>query len=321
MEDVRKRRRKRRNVVNYVRPVPADSTPQEVTRALIGDQGVERGKALLEGVREEHPPLQIILRGLDIEGEEKQNLETAIRQVIVEEMIKEIEEQQALPLGSQGYEDAPPRPETALSVSLRELNLPTALVERTENRVQERVQPLVAPYVSMASQCICTVLPADVRELSFLFLQPDGSLAPAIPPDDPNSVLEVILHYTIPHDYENYDLFYLDPHPQRLPELRPDEMIIGLRTDMEWPKELEAYNYCHGRQYAVYQDGPSGVAIEMRITKPGGCGMGLTDTIVFRKPKFLGIWTSVGWINSSNFWAAAGGHRITFRWFADVWRG
>jgi hypothetical protein len=236
--------------VHYVRPVPADSTPQEVTRALIGDQGMERGKALLEGVREEHPPLQI-------------------------------KEQRALPLGSQGYEDAPPRPEAALSVSLRELNLPTALVERTENRVQERVQPLVAPYVSMASQCICTALPAGVWEFPFQFLQPDGSLAAVIPPDDPNRILTFTLDYYIVNDDSNYDLFYLDPHPQRLPELRPDEMIVGLRTDMDWPKELEAYNYCHGRQVAVYQDGPSGVATYMRITKPGGCAVGLTDTIVF----------------------------------------
>ena len=132
--------------------------------------------------------------------------------------------------------------------------------------------------------------------------------------DDPNSVLAFVISY-----YGNYDLFYLDPHPQFQPFLRPDEMIIGLRTDMDWPKELECYNYCHGRQFAVYQDGPSGSAVSMRITRATTCAVGLTDTIVFRKPQVFGIWGNVGWINSINFWLAAGRRRITFRWVRDYY--
>jgi hypothetical protein len=66
----------------------------DVRRAFMRDPERERQlhameQALLKGVRKEIPPLQILLRGLDIQGDEKERIESEIRQVVVEEIITE----------------------------------------------------------------------------------------------------------------------------------------------------------------------------------------------------------------------------------------
>ena len=42
-----------------------------------------------------------------------------------------------------------------------------------------------------------------------------------------------------------------------------------------------------------------------------------TDTIVFRKPGFWGIWHDVGHFQSDTFWQAFGGTWADFSWFVD----
>jgi hypothetical protein len=41
------------------------------------------------------------------------------------------------------------------------------------------------------------------------------------------------------------------------------------------------------------------------------------DTIVFRKPGFLGIWHDVGHVPPELFWQAFGGTVCDFRWAID----
>jgi hypothetical protein len=42
-----------------------------------------------------------------------------------------------------------------------------------------------------------------------------------------------------------------------------------------------------------------------------------TDTIVFRKPGFLGIWDNIANFDFALFWTVFGGRRLTFTWIGD----
>lgn len=309
-----------------------DADPQEVLRTQMDDQEWERiiraeEKALLEGHQEERPPLRVVCQGLNLRGEEKERIESEFRQVIAEEVSKE---KRAWLQGTMEEQEPPPRSDNAINVvlgggSLRGplggLNLPRAATKRIEARVQRRIQPTVERFANgqepSPDSCLCAYT-TGWPEIPFTFLQPDGTRAPVIPEIPPNHWLSLGAQGTpIPPrpcpvgcDWPGHVIWM---QAQRLPELGPNEMIVGLRIDTDWAKEIEGYNFCYGRQSAVFQGQPSGVPTEMLIRKPG-CGSGYVDTIHFRRPGFLGIWGAVAYPNPDNFWAAAGGYRLTFRW-------
>jgi len=310
----------------------ADDDPQELLRTQMDDQEWERviraeEKALLEGHQEVRPPLQILCQGLNLRGEEKERIESEIRRVIVEEISREkrawlqglIEEQEPPQPGD--YADTVALGEVRLGGAVGGLNLPRAAVRRIEARVQRRIQPTVERFVDRqdpsADTCVCAYT-TGWPEFSFTFLQPDGTYAPVIPENIPPWGLTLLLPPQPCPAFVSCQIYpnVIRMFAQRLPALSPDEMIVGLRIETDWAKEIEGVNFCYGRQIAVFQDQPSAVPTEMMIRKPG-CGPGYVYTINFRRPGFLGIWGTVGYPNTDNFWAAAGGYKLTFKWVAD----
>jgi hypothetical protein len=99
------------------------------------------------------------------------------------------------------------------------------------------------------------------------------------------------------------------------PPVPKSQVVIGLSNATSWSKEIWADNLCSGRTASVFQSGTSSTVQRMRLDAPQ-CWAG-ADTIVFRKPGFLGIWHDVGYFPPEFFWAAFGGTVADFRWVFD----
>jgi hypothetical protein len=99
------------------------------------------------------------------------------------------------------------------------------------------------------------------------------------------------------------------------PPVSKNETVIGLANETDWAKEIWFDNLCSGRTGSLFV---SGFDLEPRRTRlsPAGCYSG-TDTIVFRKPGFFGIWEDIGHWQPSEFWKMFGGTRGDYTWVID----
>lgn len=93
----------------------------------------------------------------------------------------------------------------------------------------------------------------------------------------------------------------------------PTEIRVGLASAVSWAKEIVAWHLCRGRLSTVFQEGTNSTANFMLLER--GCDG--ADTIIFRKPGFLGIWVDVFHLESRLFWPMFGGKRLTFTWLID----
>lgn len=327
----------------YLRLIGDESEVDYLRRDLVDPLEREvraTADALLNGRWE--PPLQILLRGLSLEGEAKDRIESEIRRIVVEELV---EDRLAQLRGVQPeHEEGPPPDEgAAFSVSLGGLRMPQSLggldlppedARRIEARVQQRIQPIVAPFMPPSNSAAGhdgDTLGATVQPRSSLFsctcmhntpttrfriAAPDSSsglttnlgvLDPFIPP--PPSPYRIGIYA----DWSPRDLILMIV--SRSVVVSSNQMIVSLATATAWAKAIEAWNFCAGRQAEVYQGGPSTVPNVMRIFD--GCGSGNTHTLNFNKPGFLGIWRTVLRPNESDFWAMLGGRRADFVWLRD----
>jgi hypothetical protein len=91
------------------------------------------------------------------------------------------------------------------------------------------------------------------------------------------------------------------------------QMQVGLASEVNWAKEIYAWNLCMGKIASVDQAGPNPVPSFMLLMQ--GCGG--ADTIVFTKPQFGGYWADVSNFEPSQFWPVFGGMRLTFTWVTD----
>jgi hypothetical protein len=98
----------------------------------------------------------------------------------------------------------------------------------------------------------------------------------------------------------------------------PDQMLVGLATEVDWAKEIAAWSLCQRRALStVHQERKTSTPDWMVITK--GCR--LTDTVVFRKPGwFFGVWVDVAHFAPEQFWNALGGKAVLFTWVGDTRR-
>lgn len=99
------------------------------------------------------------------------------------------------------------------------------------------------------------------------------------------------------------------------PPVPRNQVLVGLANGTDWAKEIWSENVCSGRLGSVYQDGPNLTPRRMLLNMPT-CREG-TDTIVFRKPGFWGIWHDVGHFPPELFWQAFGGTVADFTWVTD----
>jgi hypothetical protein len=134
---------------------------------------------------------------------------------------------------------------------------------------------------------------------------------PNAPPGDDSWVIAVALD-SAPF---NYARLILRNGATFDPPVRRDQVLVGLANATDWAKEIWADNLCSGRLASVYQDGPDTTPHRMLLGVPN-CRDG-TDTIVFRKPGFFGIWHDVGHFPPELFWQAFGGTVADFTWVID----
>jgi hypothetical protein len=101
------------------------------------------------------------------------------------------------------------------------------------------------------------------------------------------------------------------------PPLARTEMLIGFISRLDWEKEIMAFSQCRGRIGGLVHRNapPEGTAPSfMRVFDR--CGE--TDTIVFRKAKFLGHMVDMYHWEPKRFWAAFGGKVVTYTWVSDA---
>ena len=104
----------------------------------------------------------------------------------------------------------------------------------------------------------------------------------------------------------------VDDNPQSFPP-GPNECNVGLVSSVAWPKEIVAWNLCSSCMSSVFTASPSPKIMIMRIKQ--GCGE--TDTLVFRKPGFLGWWYNDFNFDFAKFWTVFAGKEVIFTWLAD----
>lgn len=89
-------------------------------------------------------------------------------------------------------------------------------------------------------------------------------------------------------------------------------MIVGLTISTNWPKQIKAWDsYLPGVVAMVEQDTKNAPPVQMLITQP------TVSTVVFTKPKFLGIWTDMYNLDPTMFWQVFKGNVLTFNWDCD----
>ena len=95
--------------------------------------------------------------------------------------------------------------------------------------------------------------------------------------------------------------------------LPPSETEIGLSNRTDWDKEITAWTYCKNRTVTIHQNANVEEPILMRL-RAAECYSGEANTIIFRKQKFIGIWTDMYHWDDNRFWELHGGRRITYFW-------
>jgi hypothetical protein len=101
------------------------------------------------------------------------------------------------------------------------------------------------------------------------------------------------------------------------PPLARTEMAVGFISRLDWEKEIMAFSQCRGRVGGLVhrKAPPEGSAPSfMRIFDR--CGE--TDTLVFRKAKFLGHMVDMYHWEHERFWRLFGGKVVTYTWVEDA---
>jgi hypothetical protein len=99
--------------------------------------------------------------------------------------------------------------------------------------------------------------------------------------------------------------------------LTSGQVLVRFGTLTGWDKEVVAHEFCGlgdvGRLFA--RGGTTNPAsLLLSRSFPGSPG---ADTLIFRKPGFLGWWIDSAHFGVSSFWSAFGGRAITISWLSD----
>lgn len=113
----------------------------------------------------------------------------------------------------------------------------------------------------------------------------------------------------------NWALLLLSDGATANPPVPKSQVVVGLANSTSWAKEIWAQNFCIGRMASVFQSGTNTTPNRIRLDR-AVCWSG-ADTIVFRKPGFLGTWHDVGHYGATEFWQVFGGTVADFTWVFD----
>ena len=189
----------------------------------------------------------------------------------------------------------------------------TSLNKERQSELGTEVAVAVADMVGEAQAgCICygwlpgVRIPAKLKDI--LWWDTTGAW---VPPPGPGPAWIVALRM----DPWCYARMRIANGATASPPVPKNQALIGLANLTSWAKEIWASNLCIGRVASVSQSGTNAIPVRMLLDMPS-CNQGM-DTIVFRKPGFLGIWHDVAHFAGEWFWAALGGTVTDFTWVFD----
>jgi hypothetical protein len=156
-----------------------------------------------------------------------------------------------------------------------------------------------------------------------LFVGIPGTMIPLLsalpsPPPERDFILISVLLTTnfFGREFETGDFLTLRVDPAGSFGVRPDQMLVGLASEVGRAVEIEAWNVVRGRLSSVSQSDVNSVPNWM-LLMPGCDG---THTLVFRRvspgPIFgVGLlWGQISHFDHRGFWSLFGGRRLTFTW-------
>lgn len=242
------------------------------------------------------------INGLDLEEEEMTKLELRIQEMLRTEIVGYVES-----LKPKDLKDNPPATPKTISVSLESLSLPFEIRQSLESRTRNMITEIVSKKEGPINGCAFTPIypPAQVQRFtsSDILIGRWFDWNPRIPGADPRNPEDKFKIYIFP------DI--------TLPQ---DRIEVGLQLsgNVGWAKEIQAWHQrpAIGRGNSVrVERGPSD-AVYLSLRKPD-C-FGGAHNIIFRKPKFLGIWTDMYFIDEQSLWGAFRGRHVIFQWIKDL---
>ena len=243
--------------------------------------------------------ITVSLKGLP-GTEDTHRLEANIRKLITSE-IRKYSQNPALAVPSNALlPDTDTTPD--VHISLSKLGIPNEKVQLLEAHLENKIKAeLGKNQLALASIC-ATVIPGKMVDFS-----PVLTAINTVPPRNG----EWTIAWFEPNSTNPEDVFRIEVFADPLP--RKDNAVVGLAvtTSSCWAKEIELFNMCQNRVGSIYMGGCNAVPNSVLITQQD------VDTIVFRKPKFLGIWTDMYNDDPTQFWQIFGGRTTVFTWFAD----
>jgi hypothetical protein len=321
----------------YFHHITDESDIDDVRRNLadyLEDDVRATADALLEGRRE--PPLQIHTGGLNLEGDEKERVESELRRIVVDELVDDV-----LAQGGRPEPKVLPEPQdtAAFEVSLRglsrswtssigrssrglDLDLPEADLRRIEARVKERIKPIVEPLVQSrlgakaAFSCVCahTSLgtPFKVHDPDTGEETTDITVLDRAPDVDPQHDI----YWKIGIYPDSWNEILLEVSRAPITGYTVDMIDVSLASKTDWDKAIEFRNFCKGKVGELYTSGNTqGHFTSATIRK--GCDPVNTDTLRFTKPGTMGFWHEVWLPNDEDFWNLLGSREARFTWLKD----
>lgn len=248
-------------------------------------------------------PVQISLRGPDLSKNDRKRLEAKIQQIVTTEFnqakhrIREQEQHRR-----QG--------KRAIAISLKGLPLPDHDIRLIESKVEQEITKILPRELRGQEIVVCGCgwpfggccdPPGENLDMN----NASGE-TPWPPPWPPDGIYNIAVWFK-----ESSDVMLWTLTDGASYNLTPDQMLVGLITHVDWAKEIAAWQTCTCEIAKVHQDGPNQSPVWMFLTRDQ------TDTIVFRKPQFLGVWTDMAHIEPTQFWPYFGGKIMIVHWIGD----
>ncbi len=265
----------------------------------------EEKKALLK-----ERSVNISIKGLNLSDEDLSRIESQIQQMVTTEIVRH---EQTRIQEIRKIEHKSIRNKNTILVSLTGLNLPNENKKFLESQIQQMVSEMRqnegegggegggGEGGGGGSSCICAGgIPGETISL-------DGINPLPQPSPGRNDIITAVF---FPKSGDALRMVVEDGAQFGLDR---NQMLIGLASSVDWAKEIMAWSICRERLSSVYQGRANSTPNWMLISN--GCFQ--ADTIVFRKPMFLGIWVDVANFDLVQFWNVLGGKKVTFTWVVD----
>jgi hypothetical protein len=261
----------------------------------------------------EQSKIAISIQG--VSDEDKTRIENALQELITAQVINQAyDEVRAIGISNEFLD------ESDLQTSLRDLPLPESDIRILEAKTRQLARQMMLPprdggdggpkdgnqrppsgTILQASHssghiCICMAagIPGSTLSLAGLNPLPQGNLLLSV-------------------RFSTGDLLRLLVEPGAPFGIGANQTQVGLASSVSWAKEIVAWNLCRGRLSSVFQATTNSTPTFMLLQR--GCDG--ADTIIFRKPGFLGIWYDIGHFDDRLFWTVFGGRRLTFTWLVE----